>query len=213
MGQGQYLHHAPSPIAEGTGMHCPTVVHHRPVRQPHGAPARVFSWVPPASSVHSTQKDTPAIGSAAKPLWASPPREEKFTPAGAAKFVICDDTIDTSLAHLKTTMQMDVLHCQAVPGVLKELTMFALVYNLVRVVMWHSAVPQHIAVERISFLDALRWLGAPRTGRPLIALIVNPAHPYRVEPRVKKRRPKSFPLMIKPRQALHRQLVQQTLGG
>jgi hypothetical protein len=121
--------------------------------------------------------------------------------------------IDTSLAHLKTTMQMDVLHCQPVPGVLKELTMFALVYNLVRVVMWHSAVPQHIAVERISFLDALRWLGAPRTGRPLIALIVNPAHPYRVEPRVKKRRPKSFPLMIKPRQALHRQLVQQTLGG
>ena len=35
------------------------------------------------------------MGSAAKPLWASPPREEKFTPAGAAKFVICDDTIKT----------------------------------------------------------------------------------------------------------------------
>jgi hypothetical protein len=116
--------------------------------------------------------------------------------------------IETSLAHLKTTMRMDVLHRKTVPGVLKELTVFAMVYNLVRMAMWHSAILQHIAVERISFLDALRWLGAPSTGMPLIALIVNPARPYRVEPRVKKRRSKSFPLMIKPRQALRQQLVQ-----
>jgi IS4 transposase len=43
--------------------------------------------------------------------------------------------IDTSLAHLKTTMPMDVLHGQTVPGVLKELTVLAIVYNLVRMVM------------------------------------------------------------------------------
>ena len=48
--------------------------------------------------------------------------------------------IETSLAHLKTTMRMDVLHCKTVPGVLKELTVFAMVYNLVRMVMWHSAI-------------------------------------------------------------------------
>jgi hypothetical protein len=47
--------------------------------------------------------------------------------------------------------------------VLKELTVFAIVYNLVRMVMWHSVTLQRIGVERISFLDALRWLGAPRT--------------------------------------------------
>jgi DDE family transposase len=117
--------------------------------------------------------------------------------------------VETSLAQLMTTMQMDVLHCKTVPGVLKELTVFAIVYNLVRMVMWQSAALQHIAVERISFLDALRWLGAPSTGMPLVALIVNPMRPHRVEPRVKKRRPKSFPFMIKPRQALHQQLVQQ----
>jgi hypothetical protein len=116
--------------------------------------------------------------------------------------------VETSLAHLKTTMRMEVLHGQTVPGVLKELTIFAMVYNLVRMVMWHSAILQHLAVERISFLDALRWLSAPSTGLPLIALIVNPARPYRVEPRVKKRRSKSFPLMIKPRQVLRRQLGQ-----
>jgi hypothetical protein len=82
-------------------MHHPTVVHRRPVRQPHGAPARAFSWVPPASSVHWTQKATLAIGLAAKPQWASPPREGKFTPADAAKFVICDDTIELTIKELK----------------------------------------------------------------------------------------------------------------
>jgi hypothetical protein len=121
--------------------------------------------------------------------------------------------IETALAHLKTTMQMDVLHCKTVPGVLKELTVFALVSNLVRMVMWHSATLQRLNVERSSFLDALRWLGAPHTGTSLMALIVNPKRPHRVEPRVKKRRPKSFPLMITPRQELRQQLLQQALGG
>jgi hypothetical protein len=110
-------------------------------------------------------------------------------------------------------MQMDVLHCKTVSGVLKELTVFAIVYNLVRMVMWHSAMRQHINVERISFLDALRWLGAPSTGIPLGALIANPIRPHRVEPRVKKRRPKSFPFMVTPRQELRQQLVQQEFGG
>jgi hypothetical protein len=82
---------------------------------------------------------------------------------------------------------------------------------LVRMVMCQSATLQQIGVERIIFVDALRWLSAPSSGRPLVALIVNPVRPHRVEPRVKKRRPKSFPLMIKPRQELRRQLLQQEL--
>jgi hypothetical protein len=121
--------------------------------------------------------------------------------------------VETSLAQLKTSMQMDVLHCKTVPGVLKELTVFAIVDYLIRMVMCQSATLQHIGVERISFLDALRWLSAPSTGRPLVALIVNTIRPHRVEPRVKKRRPKSFPLTIKPRQELRQQLLQQELRG
>jgi hypothetical protein len=57
------------------------------------------------------------------------------------------------------------------------------------------------------------WLGAPGTRVLLGALIVNPARPHRVEPRVKKRRPKPFPLMITPRQDLRQQLVQHALSG
>jgi hypothetical protein len=110
-------------------------------------------------------------------------------------------------------MQMDVLHCKTVPGVLKEFTVFAIVYHLVRMVMCQSATFHHIGVERISFLDALRWLSAPSTGIPLGALIVPPIRPHRVEPRVKKRRPKSFPLMITPRQELRQRLVHQEVGA
>jgi hypothetical protein len=48
---------------------------------------------------------------------------------------------------------------------------------------------------------------------PLSALLVNHARPYRVEPRVKKRRPKAFPFMITPRHELRRQLIQQMVGA
>src|SRR5262245_18828207 len=69
-----------------------------------------------------------------------------------------------------------------------ELTVFAMVYNLVRMVMWHSGILQRIGVGRISFPDALWWLGALSTAVPLGALIISPVRPHRVEPRVRKRR-------------------------
>jgi hypothetical protein len=138
---------------------------------------------------------------------------ETYGVAALAKLYRQRWQVETALAQLKTTMKMDVLHCKTVPGVLKELTIFAIVYNLVRMVMWHSAILRHSGVERISFVDALRWLGAPSTGMPLGALIVNPIRPHRVEPRVKKRRPKPFPLMITPRRELRQQLIQGALNG
>jgi Transposase DDE domain len=121
--------------------------------------------------------------------------------------------VETSLAQLKTTMPMDVLHGQTGPGVLKELTIVAIVYTLVRMVMGPSARLQHLGVERLSVLDALRWLSAPSSGMPLGVWTIIPIRPHRVEPRVKKRRPKSFPFMIKPRQALRQQLVQPEPRG
>jgi Transposase DDE domain len=63
--------------------------------------------------------------------------------------------VETNLRHLKQTMGLDVLHCTTVNGVLKELTVFALVYNLVRAVMGAAAERQQVAVDRISFADAL----------------------------------------------------------
>jgi len=120
---------------------------------------------------------------------------------------------ETALAQLKTPMQIDGLPCKTVPGVLKELTAFALVSKLVRRVMGQLARLPHLGVERISVLDALRWLGAPSSGSLLGVLIIFPIRPHRVELRVTKRRSKSFLLMVKPRHALRQQLVQQDPRG
>jgi DDE family transposase len=121
--------------------------------------------------------------------------------------------VETHLGQLKTTMHMDVLHCKTVLGVLKELTVFAIIYNLVRLLILPSARLQQVDATRISFLDALRWLSTSRTSMSLSALLVNPTRPQRVEPRVKKRRPKAFPFMVKPRHELRCQLMQQTVGA
>jgi hypothetical protein len=119
---------------------------------------------------------------------------------------------ETHLAQLKTTMQIEVLHCKTVLGVQKELLVFAILYNLVCLVRLPSAKCQRVEVARMSFLDALRWLGAPGTGVRLEALFVNSVRPNRVEPRVTKRRPKAFPFMRKPRRVLRQSFMQQTLG-
>jgi len=115
--------------------------------------------------------------------------------------------IETNLAHLKTTMGMDVLKCKSVDGVLKEMIVFALMYNLVRLVMLEAAHRQSVDVERISFIDAARWLDSARDGEALRPLVVNPERPDRYEPRVRKRRPKQYPLMQKPRQELRKSLA------
>lgn len=123
-------------------------------------------------------------------------------------------TIETGLAHLKTTMKMDVLRCQTVRGVEKELTVFLLVYNLVRMTVLEAARRQGVPPERISFVDALRWLATARPGDELPELVVNPKRPGRVEPRVRKRRPKQFPLMKKPRALLREELLlAQSVGA
>jgi hypothetical protein len=115
--------------------------------------------------------------------------------------------IETNFGHLKTTMKMDVLKCKTVDGVLGELQVFALVYNLVRQVMLEAARRQQVDVARISFIDALRWLQTAQPGDDLPALVVNPHRPNRYEPRVRKRRPKQYPLMKRPRRQLKQELA------
>jgi len=120
--------------------------------------------------------------------------------------------VELNLRHLKTTMKMDVLRCETVAGVGKELMMFALAYNLVRLVMLEAASRQGVAVERISSVDALRWISEARPGDRLPKLVANRDRPDRFEPRVRKRRPKSYPLMTKPRPVLRKALAEQKVA-
>ncbi|HEX3148585.1 MAG TPA: hypothetical protein VHR66_10905 [Gemmataceae bacterium] len=102
---------------------------------------------------------------------------------------------------------MDVLRCKTVAGVHKELTMYALVYNLVRLVMLEAAQRQHVPIERISFVDAARWLAEATTSAAPLKLRLNPHRPGRYEPRAKKRRAKPYDLMNQPRRVLRKRLL------
>jgi hypothetical protein len=111
--------------------------------------------------------------------------------------------IETNFRHLKTTMKMEYLKCQTPEGVIKELMVFALVYNLIRAVMSQAAGRQAIAdANRVSFIDALRLLRSLLSLVPSEStgeLIVNPVRVGRYHPRVIKRRKKEYDLMNKPR--------------
>ncbi len=107
--------------------------------------------------------------------------------------------VEENLKSLKVTMKMDVLKCRTVDGVQKELTMYAIAYNLVRLTMCEAAERQDVAADRVSFIDALRWLRGAEEGAEMPELVVNPERPGRYEPRVKKRRPKQYPWLQRPR--------------
>lgn len=117
--------------------------------------------------------------------------------------------VELNFRHLKTTMKMDILKCKTVDGVRKELTVYAIVYNLVRMVMIEAGRRQGVDVERVSFAAAMRWLVDANPGDDLPKLPLNPDRPGRAEPRVRKRRPKQYPLMKRPRSVLRKALLEK----
>jgi hypothetical protein len=133
----------------------------------------------------------------------------KYTAKALARLYERRWLVETNLRHLKQTLGLDVLRCRTFPGVMKELLMFVVAYNLVRRVMVEAARRQQVAANRISFVDALRWLRQAQRGEPVPRLKVNPERPGRYEPRVRKRRPKQYTRMRKPRAVLRAALLNQ----
>lgn len=119
--------------------------------------------------------------------------------------------VETHFAELKTTLKMRKVKSKTSQGVLKELTVYALVYNLVHCTMTRAAAAQGVAPHRISFVDALRWLLCAEPDEALPELIVNPLRPGRHEPRVVKDRQDTYTKMSRPRKQLRKELKRQTV--
>jgi len=134
---------------------------------------------------------------------------ESYPAEDLAELYRCRWQVEVNLRHLKQTMGMDVLHCKTPDGVRKEMLMFALVYNLVCAVIYDAAEQQGVPPDRISFVDALRWLRTWEPGKELLILIVNPRRRGRFEPRVVKRRPKQYKRMTEPRKVLRKRLLEK----
>jgi hypothetical protein len=113
--------------------------------------------------------------------------------------------VELNFRHIKISMKMDVLRCETVDGVLKELAIFSLAYNLVRSAMVESARLQGVEPDRIGLVDTVRWLIGVEEADASV-LVVHPSRRGRVEPRVAKRRPKQYMRMTKPRSELRKGL-------
>ena len=66
--------------------------------------------------------------------------------------------------------------------------------------MLDSALARERSVDRVSFIDAMRYLAMRLIGLMGVAnLRLNPHRPARRQPRVIRRRPKEYDLLIEPR--------------
>ena len=133
-------------------------------------------------------------------------------------------TVELRLREIKTTLQMDILRGRSPDIVCKEIYMHLLAYNLIRALMIQAAQTHAQPLHQLSFAGTLQrlqaalpylWLlaGTSRS-KQLYQLLLNwiahdilPYRPDRLEPRVKKRRPKTYPLMNQPRSEMRKVLL------
>ena len=132
--------------------------------------------------------------------------------------------VELDLRHLKTTLGMDVLRCKTPSMVRKEIYIYLLAYNLLRSLMLSAGTTYGTPPLRLSlqgtrhhlnnFIPELLAATSKQRHliyRTLLKVIVHkavPERPGRSEPRVRKRRPKAYPLMTKSRCELREQLLQ-----
>jgi hypothetical protein len=123
--------------------------------------------------------------------------------------------VELDLRNIKTTLGMEVLSCRSPDMVEKELWVYLLAYNVVRLLMAQAAVEHGVSPRQISFKHAAqlwahwqcsacentqavlpRLIGQVRVGR----------RPGRMEPRARKRRPKSYQWLKVPRRRAKQQI-------
>lgn len=133
--------------------------------------------------------------------------------------------VELNFRHIKTTLGMDVLSCHTPEMVAKEIWIYLLAYNLIRTLMAQSAVNAGCLPNQLSFKHALQlWLAWGRHAQvdshdALLALLVAMAQkrvgnrPGRIEPRLKKRRPKPYQWLKTSRQSARRDVIEHGHGN
>lgn len=128
--------------------------------------------------------------------------------------------IELDLRHIKTTLGMEMLSCKSASMVQKEIWVYLLAYNLIRLLMAQAAVLNARGPRTLSFKHTLQlWIAwnqhagyehdSTRGGLFVLIAQQRVGHrPGRSEPRAVKRRPKPFPLLMQPRPLAREQIRQ-----
>jgi hypothetical protein len=119
--------------------------------------------------------------------------------------------IETNLGQIKTILGMNVLSCKTPEMIEKEIWVYLLGYNLIRLLMVQSAYLSGLQPIDLSFKHCVQlWLNYLQQSAviddiELTRLLMLMAQqrvanrPGRIEPRALKRRPKACPMLMKPR--------------
>nr|WP_319563678.1 IS4 family transposase [uncultured Rhodoferax sp.] len=125
--------------------------------------------------------------------------------------------VELDLRNLKTTTGMDVLSCQTPQMNEKQLWVHLLTYNVIRLLIAQAACNAGIDPRELSFKHTVqlwtewvsRGLSATKDNGRLFTLIAQcrvGSRPDRIEPRMRKRRPKPYPWLKVPRAHARRKI-------
>lgn len=143
--------------------------------------------------------------------------EKKYPREALAALYLRRWKVELFIRDIKTTMRMDILRCKTPRMIQKEITLFVIAYNLIRILIWEAVLEKNVDPFRISVAGTIaiirQW--APMLARikerdhrnslanlmmEFIAAEILPRRGYRKrQPRALKRRMKNFQLMTKPR--------------
>jgi hypothetical protein len=151
---------------------------------------------------------------------------DEFTRSDLARVYRARWNAELDLRSLKQTMHMEILRCKTPELVRKEIWTHILAYNLIRTIIAQAATKHGLDPRSISFKGAVQSLEA---FQPVIAVLgehdndfrlrayqqlldVIASHrvadrPDRFEPRLRKRRPKHYGFLRKPRWETKRDMI------
>jgi hypothetical protein len=195
----------------------------KPAQCPDGCPPEVWAALPATLTVRIVRYriETPGFRSEEVTLVTTLLDPVAFPAQALAELYFRRWSVELHFREIKTLLGLDVLRCLSPAMVRKEIALQRVAYNLVRVLMQRAAIVHHVSLRRLSFkgtLDSLRRFadaiqsltGRPRRQKALledllgsIARDLLPVRPGRVEPRARKRRPKNYHLLTKPRRQMH----------
>jgi len=207
----------------GKGDHWATWI--KPKQCPKGLPEAIYDQLPPTLTIRELKCRIIRKGFRTETLTLVTTLLDpvKYPKAELGQLFGLRWQVELDLRHLKTTMNMEFLHAESPAMVRKEIDAHLLAYNLMRILMWEAGMQHQVDPLRLSFQAAIQHLlnfipQLVQAGRNKRLELINtllvciakeklPDRSGRHEPRVRKRRPKSFPLMQKPRHILRKRLV------
>ena len=120
--------------------------------------------------------------------------------------------VELDLRNIKTTLGMEALRCMTPQMNEKEMWVYFLGYNLIRLLMCEAALQAEILPRQISFKHSLQvwvawsrhpWEAAGDEQTALLFVLIAEQRvgnrSGRIEPRAVKKRPKPYPRLMKPR--------------